>query len=194
MVEAEIAGGRFEGEIAQMISLTPINAMKVEYPAWSGLSRTRIQRFFLAMNAPGGGIIGLNMFMHLLGLILAGKNKKEPSANNAKIVDLEVVSQFRAPPHPATNDYETSTIQENLHVDPSDMNLPIDARSKQVSQKPFSVGDASTQLYPEDIVAKQLNSGDEYQIQIPGAPQLSLGKEFLYTIRRVMEDLSSARG
>ncbi|KAI9650954.1 hypothetical protein NHQ30_000989 [Ciborinia camelliae] len=163
MVEAERVGGRFEGEIAQMISLLPVDAMKVEDPAWSGVTRKDIQDFSVKISSTYSDIYASKMVIRLLDLIHGKKKmlsakKKRLSAKDAEVVQLEVVAQFNAPP-PTTDDLEMSV----------------------------------THASPEDIVAKRVDSTDEYQIQIPHAPQPSLGKGFVYTIRRVLEDLSSAQ-
>lgn len=197
MVEAEMLGGRFEGEIAQMVSLLPGDAMEVENPAWSGLSRKDIQKFSNKLASTASEVYVLDRVLHLLDLILARnmkKKKKKLSAKDAKIVHLEVVSQFSASPPPPKNDHEISTTQDNLHVELLDRNFPNDGGNEQTPQPILSTGDTSTQLYREDILAKERDSKDEFQIQIPRAPQLSLGKGFSYTIRRVLEDMLSSQG
>ncbi|RAL66524.1 hypothetical protein DID88_006214 [Monilinia fructigena] len=133
----------------------------------------------------------LDVADYLLDLILVREKKKKLSA---KIAHLEVISKFSASPPPSMNDRETSTTQDNLHVELSETNLPSGIRNKQKSHIILSASDISTQFYSEDILAKQLNSRDEFQIQIPRAPQLSLKKGFLHTIRKVLQDMPSAQG
>ncbi|KAB8292258.1 hypothetical protein EYC80_008000 [Monilinia laxa] len=179
-----------------MASLLPRDPMQFENPTWSGLSRKDIQKFSNIITSTASEMYILDGVDYLLDLILARekKKKKKLSVNDAKIAHLEVISQFSASPSPPTNDRETSTTQDNLHVELSDTNLTSGVRNKQTPHTIFSASDTNTQLYPEDILAKQLNSRNKFQIQIPRAPQLSLGKGFLHTIRRVLKDMPSAQG
>ncbi|ESZ91994.1 hypothetical protein SBOR_7609 [Sclerotinia borealis F-4128] len=152
----------------------PRDAMQVEDPAWSGLTKKDIQNFSITITSTTSTMYLLSMIIDLLDDILA--RKKKLSAKDAKIVHLEVVSQFNTSPTtptPPTNDSEPNITQENLHVDQSGTGLPSSGKKKQGLQT-FS---PSTTL-----------------IQIPRAPQLSLGKGFLYTMHRVLEDQSSAEG
>lgn len=188
MVEAEKAGGRFEGEIAQMISLLPRDETQVEDPAWSGLTNKGIQDFSNTLASTASEIYVLDITIRLLYRIITRKTKKKPSAKDAKIIQLEVVSNFNPSPTPLTDDSEIEAPQANMHVDPSGTNLP---------NAIISSVDNSKTVLNQDILTRSLgspSSGDEYQIQIPRAPRLSLGKGFLYTMRRVLEDLSSAKG
>ncbi|KAF7948140.1 uncharacterized protein EAE97_003551 [Botrytis byssoidea] len=123
MVEAEKLGRRFEGEIAQMISLLPKDGMQIENQAWSGLTKKA--------NHPADST----------GASLSNSGNENPALQNVFFDD-----EFR------------------------------------------------TQLNPKDILARPVDTTDEYQIQIPRVPRRSSRKGLLYTVHLVMEDLSSARG
>ncbi|TGO44779.1 hypothetical protein BCON_0465g00040 [Botryotinia convoluta] len=194
MVEAEKLGGRFEGEIAQMISLLPKDGMQVENPAWSGLTKKDIQNFSLTLTSTASEMYVFDMAIYLLDLITASKAKTKLSAKDAKMIHLEVVSQFNASTTPPTNEPETSATQANQPADPTGASLPNGGNENPALQNIFFDDEFRTQFNPKDILARPVGSTDEYQIQIPRAPRLSSEKGPLYTIRRVMEDLSSARG
>ncbi|TGO22119.1 hypothetical protein BPAE_0181g00020 [Botrytis paeoniae] len=193
MVEAEKLGGRFEGEIAQMISLLPKDGMQVENPAWSGLTKKDIQNFSLTLTSTASEMYVFDMVIYLLDLIIASKAKKKLSAKDAEMMHLEVVSQLNTSTTPAANEFESSATQANPPVDPTGEILP-NGNESPVLQDIFFVDEFRTQSNP-DILARSVGSTDEYQIQIPRPPpRLSSGKGLLYTIDRAMEDLSSARG
>ncbi|CCD47342.1 hypothetical protein BofuT4_P005010.1 [Botrytis cinerea T4] len=194
MVEAEKLGGRFEGEIAQMISLLPKDGMQVENPAWSGLTKKDIQNFSFTLTSTASEMQIFKMVIYLLDLITASKAKKKPSAKDAKMTYLEVVSQLNASTAPPTNESETSPNHPSQPADPTGITLPNGGDENLVAQNIFFADESRTQSNPEDILARPVGSTDEYQIQIPCAPKLSSGKGLLYTIHQFMEDLSSARG
>ncbi|KAF5870861.1 putative pogo transposable protein [Botrytis fragariae] len=191
MVEAEKLGGRFEGEIAQMISLLPKDGMQVENPAWSGLTKEDLQKFSLKLTSTASEMYFFDLVTYLLDLITASKAKKKLSARDAEMMHLEVVSQLNASTTPAANESESSAAQANPPVDPTGEILPTGNESP-VLQDVFFVDEFRTQSNL-DILARPVGSTNEYQIQIPRPPRLSSGKGLSYTIHRVMVNLSSAR-
>ncbi|THV49274.1 hypothetical protein BGAL_0203g00080 [Botrytis galanthina] len=193
MVEAEKLGGRFEGEIAQMISLLPKDGMQVDNPAWSGLTKKGIQNLSLALTSTASEMYVLNMAIYLLDLITASKAKTKLSAKDAKMIHLEVVSQLIASTAPSTNEPETSATQANHPEDPTGASLSNGGNENPALQNVFFDDEFRTQSNPKDILARPVGTTDEYQIQIPRAPWRSSRKGLLYTIHLVMEDLSSAR-
>ncbi|KAF7923236.1 uncharacterized protein EAE98_007941 [Botrytis deweyae] len=193
MVEAERSGGRFEGGIAQMISLLPKDGMQVENPAWSGLTKKDIRDFSLRITSTASQIYIFDMFNNLLDLIIASKAKKKLSAKDAKMIHLEVISQLDASTIPPANESETSATQADQPVNPAGKTLPDGGNESPVLQNGFFVDESRTQSNP-DILARPVGSTDEYQIQIPRAPRRSSRKGLLYTIHLAMEDLSSVRG
>ncbi|TGO43190.1 hypothetical protein BHYA_0003g01460 [Botrytis hyacinthi] len=194
MVEAEKSGGRFEGEIAQMISLLAKDGMQVENPAWSGLTKKDIQNLSLALTSTASEMYVLDIAIYLLDLITASKAKTKLSAKDAKMIHLEVVSQLIASTTPSTNEPETSATQVNHPADPTGASLPNGGNENPALQNVFFDDEFCTQSNPKDILARPVGTTDKYQIQIPCAPRRSSRKGLLYTIHLVMEDLSSARG
>ncbi|KAF7890478.1 hypothetical protein EAF00_008793 [Botryotinia globosa] len=187
MVEAENMGGRFEGEIAQMITFLPEDGMQVENPAWSGLTKEDIRNSSVKLHATATRMHIFSTVIYFFDLIIAGKAKKKLSAKDAKMIHLEVISQLDAGTIPSANKSETSAMQANQPVNPADTTL------LPVVQNDFIVDQFRTQSNP-DILAKSVGSANEYQIQIPRAPRLLPGKSLFHTIHRVLENLSSARG
>ncbi|KAF4637681.1 hypothetical protein G7Y89_g408 [Cudoniella acicularis] len=182
MVEAEGVGGRFEGEIAQMISLLPKDQVQFDDPAWSGVTEKGIQTFSNWITLTTTGIYSLSR------LDPGFWRKKKMSAKNSKVVRLKVVSQLDSSP---TEDPETDVAQNILPVDQSETQLPSDGTETQLPQNSLPMDGCQTQKRPQDVLAKTLDSTDEYQIQIPSAPQPSLGKSFLYTMRKNKQRLKA---
>lgn len=128
MVEAERVGGRLERDVAQMVSLFPNYVMQLGDPAWSGLTRRDIQ-ISITRNSTSSETFVFDMVMYLLDLILARKNKK-PSAKDAEVIRLMVISQSRASSiH--TNHEGTSVTEASLLVDPSTPNSSQSSRKEQ---------------------------------------------------------------
>ncbi|TGO20014.1 hypothetical protein BTUL_0001g00210 [Botrytis tulipae] len=193
MVEAENMGGRFEGEIAQMITFLPEDGMQVENPAWSGLTKEDIRDFSVKLHSTATLMFCLNTVIYLLDLIIASKAKKKLSAKDAKMMHLEVISQLDASTIPPTNESETSAMQADQPVNPAGTILPNGSNENPVLQNDFIVDQFRTQSNP-DILAKSVGSANVYQIQIPRAPRLLSGKSVFHTIHRVLENLSFAQG
>ncbi|KAF7945347.1 hypothetical protein EAE96_010122 [Botrytis aclada] len=193
MVEAEKLGGRFEGEIAQMISLLPKDDVQVENPAWSGLTQKDLQNFSLKLTSTASEVYAFNIATHLLDLFTASRAKAKLSAKDAKMILLQVVSQFNASTIPPTNEHETSATQANQPADPTGASLPDGGNEDPALQNILFDDEFRMQSNSKDIFARPVDSTNEYQIQIPRAPKLSSEKGLLYTIHRFMKDLSSAR-
>jgi hypothetical protein len=181
MVEAERAGGRFEGEIAQMISLLPRDPVQIDDSMWSGLTLTDIQTLSRFITQTASAAI-FSIYSTTASL---GRRK------HATAVHLKVVAQLDVPP---TDDFQIHVARNSLPVDESGIQLPSDGTGTQVPQNSLRIHDSGTQMPPRDVLAKTRGSTDEFHIQIPCAPQSSLGKGFLYTMRNVLEDLAPARG
>ncbi|KAF7914367.1 uncharacterized protein EAF01_000773 [Botrytis porri] len=193
MVEAEKLGGRFEGEVAQTISLLPKDGMQVENPAWSGLTKKDIQNFSLTLTSTASQMYIFNMVIRLLDLTIASKAKKKLSAKDAKMIHLEVISQFNSSTAPPANESETSATQAEQPINLADTILLNGGNESPALQNSLSA-DRFRMQSNSDILARPVGSTDEYQLQIPRAPRLSSGKGLSYTIHRIMEDLYSAQG
>ncbi|KAI9660558.1 MAG: hypothetical protein M1821_009910 [Bathelium mastoideum] len=211
MVEAEKVGGRFEGEVAQMLSLFPKGPIHFDDPTWTGLTEKDIKKFSKFITSISAiGSVGV------WDLLFSRTQKL--STKDGKVVRLEIIEDSvnvhggkvpaivnddtRSLGERQTSDIRDATYERaevprarNNQVQPKVNDDTISCASRVMVKDEHDDNDSHDQStkrqVPEDdakVLAKELDSEDNYQIQIPDAPKSTLPEGFLYTIRNVLEE------
>ncbi|KAL9070783.1 MAG: hypothetical protein Q9157_005696 [Trypethelium eluteriae] len=212
MVEAEKVGGRFEGEVAQMLSLFPKGPVHFDDPTWTGLTEKDIQRFSKFIASTPAAIDSIRLWDLLFS------RTQKLSAKDRKVIRLKIVDDLvnvQSDKVQAVVDDDNSSTGEqqasetvnttyervdvprarNDEVQPEVNDDTVPRASGVVAENEHDDNDSQEHFtkmqVPEHdvkILAKGLDSEDNYQIQIPHAPKSTLPKGFLYTIRNVLKE------
>ncbi|KAF2156451.1 hypothetical protein K461DRAFT_291365 [Myriangium duriaei CBS 260.36] len=200
MTEAERYGGRFEGEVAQTITLTRTSQLHLQdNPMWEGLTVQRINEVlhndFSVLNLSLGAgfalpVVAVNFWIpkfllrRMLPRSLVEEVAVRTSAKNARPVNLEVFQ---------LSDEVTGNMIDSPGPDPSEQpstSNHVGAHAPDVERQ--SRGNASPDHHNDsaDILAR--TSNETFRLLIPHAPKSTIGEGFLYTIRSALKSTTPA--
>lgn len=185
MNEAQRVGGRFEGEVAQTITIIPKENVQFEDPTWNGLTGQNIKTFSKLLNATASGL----SVVRLLDYLPYIRRTKKQSARDARVVHVRVINSLgdftieelgndedpMSQQRGGFDETQASQSTAQLHTTPDDR-------------------DVEKQVDTSALPSSEPGSTDKtYRVSIPQAPHSSLGEGFLHTMRSVLEDMAPAR-